>query len=112
MRQPDYAAIAVFSPFSRRWELMSDRGRVIVFDSAEVAWNWLPLLGGGRPYVADARSRTICFVELSAIAPNMAYVEAPYRTGEPLPWRRHVIWSEWWRGGGRDGFATEAAAER
>ena len=32
---PDYAAVAVFSPVSRRWELMSDGGQVIVFDTAE-----------------------------------------------------------------------------
>ncbi len=117
MSQPDYAAIAVFSPLSQRWERMSDRGRVIVFDNAEVAWNWLPLLGGGRLYVADARSKTICFVELSSAAPNMAYVEAPYRTGESFPWKRHVIWSEWWRGRepgeiGQESDGEEASGRR
>ena len=36
---PDYAAVAVHNPITGRWELMSDGGRVIVFDTAEVAWN-------------------------------------------------------------------------
>ena len=93
---PEYAAIAVHSPLSGRWELMSDGGRVIVFDTMEVAWNWLPLLGGGRPYRADARSRSLCFLELSRTAPNRARVVWPYDPGEKAPWRSHVIWSEWW----------------
>ncbi|HXG23700.1 MAG TPA: hypothetical protein VNJ09_04025 [Chthonomonadales bacterium] len=96
---PDYAAIAVFSPRTQRWELMSDGGRVIVFDTAEVAWNWLPLLGSGRPYVSDVRRMSLCFLEISSVAPNRARVVTPYRPDENHPWRRHVIWSEWWRGG-------------
>jgi hypothetical protein len=95
---PDYAAIAVAGPQTGRWELMSSGGRVIVFDTAEIAWEWLPLLGGGRPYSADARSLSVCFLELSAVAPNRARVVAPYDPGERTPWRRHVIWSEWWAG--------------
>src|SRR2546421_5202166 len=95
----DYAAVAVFSPRSGRWELMSDGGRVIVFDTAEVAWNWLPLLGSGRPYSADARSLSLCFLELSSTAPNCARVVMPYDPGEKAPWRRHVMWGEWWNGG-------------
>jgi hypothetical protein len=97
---PDYAAVAVYSPVSRRWELMSNRGRIIVFDTAEVAWNWLPLLGGGRPYTSDARSLSLCFLELSSTAPNRARVVSPYSPGELQPWRHHVIWSDWW--GARD----------
>ncbi len=96
----DYAAVAVFSPASRRWELMSSGGRVIVFDTAEMAWNWLPLLGSGRPYSADARSLSLCFMELSATAPNRARVVTPYHPDEGQPWKRHVIWTEWWDGRG------------
>ncbi len=93
---PDYAAVSVFSPRTRRWELMSDRGRVIVFDTAEVAWNWLPLLGGGRTYASDARSLSLCFLELSGVAPNRARVVTHYMPEERAPWRGHIIWSEWW----------------
>ncbi len=96
----DYAAISVYSPRTHRWELMSSGGRIIVFDTAEMAWNWLPLLGGGRPYVSDARSLSLCFVEISSAAPNRARVVSPYRLDENQPWRRHVIWSEWWNNGG------------
>lgn len=95
-----YAAVAVTSPVTGQWELMSDRGRVIVFDTARTAWEWLPLLGGGRPYVADARSLLVCFTVISRTAPNRARVITPYETGERMPWRRHVIWSEWWSDGG------------
>jgi hypothetical protein len=94
----DYAAVAVFSPVSRRWELMSHNGRIIVFDTAEVAWNWLQLLGSGRPYSANARSLSLCFLELSATAPNRARIISPYAPGESQPWRHHMIWSEWWSG--------------
>src|SRR2546421_5958080 len=93
----DYAAVAVFSPRSGRWELMSDGGRVIVFDTAEGAWNWLPLLGGGRPYNADSRSLSLCFTEISRMTPNRARVVSHYRPDENQPWKRHVIWSDWWR---------------
>ena len=99
----DYAAITVFSPRSRQWELMSDRGRIIVFDTAELAWNWLPLLGGGRPYSADARSLLLSFLEISTAAPNRARVVSPYNPGETAPWKRHVIWSEWWGAATGDG---------
>ena len=97
---PGYAAVMVFSPRSESWELMSCGGRVIVFDTAEVAWNWLPLLGSGRPYRADSRSLSLWFLEVSSTAPNRARVVTPYEPGERQPWRRHVIWSEWWKTGG------------
>src|ERR1051326_4352417 len=97
--RPEYAAVSVFSPVTQRWELMSDGGRVIVFDTAEVAWNWLPLLGGGGPYSADLRALTLCFAEISRMAPNRARVVSPYRPDEKQPWKHHVIWSEWWNGG-------------
>lgn len=95
---PDYAAIRVVNPRTGRWELMSSGGRVIVFDTAELAWNWLPLLGGGRPYSADARLRSLTFLEISSTAPNRAAVVSPYAPGEATPWKQHVIWSEWWQG--------------
>jgi hypothetical protein len=93
----DYAAVRVVNPRNGRWELMSSGGRVIVFDTAELAWNWLPLLGGGRPYTADARSLCLCFLEISSAAPNRAAVVSNYTPGETAPWQRHIIWSEWWQ---------------
>ena len=94
----DYAAVEVLSPRSGKWELMSAGGRVIVFDTAEIAWNWLPLLGGGRLHSSDARRRSIAFLEISSCVPNRARVVSPYDPGEKAPWRRHIIWSDWWRG--------------
>lgn len=95
MSQPDYAAVAVVSPVTGAWELMSSGGRVIVFDTAQVAWEWLPLLGQGRPYTADARNLRLTFQEVSATLPNRAQVISPYRPDEAPPWKRHLIWSEW-----------------
>lgn len=96
MSQPDYAAVAVVSPITGQWELMSNGGKVIVFDTAQLAWEWLPLLGKGRLYAADSKALRIAFMELSSELPNRARVVHPYRPDEMQPWRRHVIWSEWW----------------
>jgi|JRYG01.1.fsa_nt_gb hypothetical protein len=98
-----YAAVAVWSARTGRWELMSAGGRVVVFDTARTAWHWLPQLGGGRPCVADARTLSICFTEISTLCPNRARVVAPYDPGERMPWRRHIIWTEWLRGGADGG---------
>ena len=91
----NYAAISVINPTTGNWELMSSSGRVIVFDTAELAWNWLPLLGGGRTYKADSRRLEIWFFEISNNAPNRAKVVPQYDLGELMPWRKHIIWSEW-----------------
>jgi hypothetical protein len=96
----DYAAIEVVCPFSGRWELMSSGGRVVVFDSAGIAGEVLPLLGGGRRSVLDADGRGVTFAEISLVCPNRARVVSPYVPGEAVPWRRHVIWSEWLGAGG------------
>lgn len=92
----DYAAVMVRSPISNRWELMSCGGRVIVFDTAATAWEWLPLLGQGRTFRADSKTRTLHFYELSNSLPNLARVVSPYSPEEKTPWKRHVIWTEWW----------------
>ena len=96
MSQPDYAAIAVLSPITGRWELMSSGGQVIVFDTARMAWEWLPLLAQGRGYAADTRTLSMTFREVSARLPNRARVISPYRPDEVMPWKRHIIWSAWW----------------
>ena len=96
---PDYAAIEVVHPITGKWELMSSNGRVIVFDTAELAWNWLPLLGGGRTFSSDARNLSVCFHTISSAAPNRARVVTPYLPEESFPWKRHMIWSEWWSEG-------------
>ena len=103
---PDYAAIEVYSPLSRQWELMSDKGKVIVFDNAEVAWNWLPLLGNGRRYISDIRTLAIHFMEIMLDAPNRARVVSPYFPEEKMPWRRHRIWSEWMLSSAAEGMQT------
>lgn len=93
---PNYAAIAVVNVTTGKWERMSSNGRVIVFDTAEIAWNWLPLLGGGREYRLDRKSGEICFLQIRMDQPNRAKLISPYDPGESYPWREHIIWTEWW----------------
>ncbi len=95
---PGYAAVEVVSPISGMWELMSAGGRVIVFDTAQVAFEWLPLLGSGRPCSLDARSLSVCFQVISNVHPNRARVAPNYDPGEKAPWKRHIIWTDWWKG--------------
>ena len=90
----NYAAVMVRSPLSGRWELMSSGGKVVVFDTAAIAWEWLPLLGQGRLCQGDSRTRTIWFNELSSTLPNLAKIVSPYSLEEKAPWKRHIIWSE------------------
>ena len=108
----EYAAVAVLSPVSGRWELMSSGGRVVVFDTATVAWEWLPMLGKGRLYREEAARLRICFLELARDLPNMAEVVSPYDPGERTPWERHIIWSDWWGGEGMRGLRDEAIDNR
>jgi hypothetical protein len=98
MSRPDYAAVLAEHPQTGRWELMSCGGKVIVFDTARMAWEWLPMLGQGRLSAADARTLSVAFLEASATLPNRARVVCPYDPGERTPWKRHLIWSEWWSG--------------
>ena len=92
--RPDYAAVAVVSAVTGEWELLSVAGRVVVFDTAAIAWEWLPLLGQGRVSVPDEKRLSLCFREISRTLPNRARVVSPYFPGENQPWKRHLIWSE------------------
>ncbi len=94
----DYAAVMVLSPISGNWELMSSGGKVIVFDTERVAWEWMPMLGQGRICREDEAKKQISFLELSRELPNCARVISPYVPGERQPWKAHQIWSEWWSG--------------
>ena len=96
--RPEYAAVMVAHPVTGRWELMSNGGRVIVFDTARVAWEVLPLLGKGRPCRAAEANLSLTFLEVSRLLPNRARVVSPYDPDEAQPWRKHIIWSEWMAG--------------
>lgn len=99
---PDYAAVAVVSPVSGKWELMSVGRRVVVFDTAQMAWEWLPTLGQGRICHADERNLAVTFLEVSRVLPNRAQVISPYVPDETMPWKRHVIWTEMGNANHRD----------
>jgi hypothetical protein len=108
---PDYAAIALVSPVSGKWELMSVKGRVVVFDTAQMAWEWLPMLGQGRICRADERALSVTFLEVSATLPNRARVVCPYAPGEAMPWKHHVIWTELGITENREGAGKEGSRE-
>ena len=96
----DYAAALVRSPISGKWELMSSGGKIIVFDTAAVALEWLPLLGQGRRCHTDVARATVWFEEISTTLPNIAKVVSPYSPEERTPWKRHLIWTEAFEMGG------------
>ena len=105
---PGYAAVGIYLPGSDRPTLMSANGRVIVFDTPEVARHFLPLLGGGRPGCWDTEEETICFAPIDRDGVNRACILTgydPYNLPPGLPvrsetrqkeWRRHVHWAHWW----------------
>ena len=45
---PAYAAIGIYQPGQTKPSLMSVQGKIVVFDHAAQARDYLPLLGGGR----------------------------------------------------------------
>ena len=92
--RPDYAAVAVMSVITGKWELLSCGGRVVVFDTAEMAWHWLPTLGQGRIGIEDRSRMSLCFAEISRELPNRSYVVSPYHPEESQPWGRHIIWTD------------------
>jgi len=92
--RPDYAAVMVVSAVTGKWELLSVKGRVVVFDTAQVAWEWLPTLGQGRISLTNEKGLSLCFAEISRTLPNRARVVSPYFPQETQPWRKHLIWSE------------------
>ncbi len=103
---PDYAAVMVLSPVSGQWELMTVHGRVVVFDTAQMAWEWLPTLGQGRVSSSNERERSMAFLEISCLLPNRARVVSSYALGEAIPWKRHVIWTEAFEVGNREEART------
>ncbi len=101
MSHPPFAAIGIYAPGQSKPSLMSARGRVIVFDHAEQARQYLPLLGGGRP-TRWQNQDNVCWLPLHIGGVNRACVLTdydPYALPPGLPvcsethgreWRGHV----------------------
>lgn len=109
MSAPGYAVIGIYRPGQSQPSLMSHHGRVIVFDTPEMARNYLPQLGGGRPTRWKDRD-TAYWLPLQPKGVNRAVVLTDYDVynlppGAPIrsetrgrDWQRHVIWSQWLAG--------------
>lgn len=109
---------------------MSSNGRVIVFDTREVAKNFLPMLGGGRPTTWKADGESCYWLPVEKNALSRACVVTgydPYDAPAGIPgirseahgmeWRCHIMWSHWYSDCGQfeacsDGtFANTALGE-
>ena len=74
---PGFAAIGIYLPGRTRPSLMSVAGRVVVFDHAAQAADYLPLLGGGRvTHWADGE--TVCWSPLDLQGVNRACILREY----------------------------------
>lgn len=88
-------------------ELLAVEGRMVVFDTLEIARQTLPRLGGGRPEIWDAAKETVSFLPIAPTGFNrLAIITGydPYDVPTGLrskgilseahgrDWRRHVYW--------------------
>ena len=97
MSHPPFAAIGLYAPGQSKPSLMSARGRVIVFDHAEQARQYLPLLGGGRPTRWQDRERAF-WLPLRQAGVNRACILTdydPYALPPGLPVRSETRGREW-----------------
>jgi len=104
MGHPDYAAVGIYRSGQARPSLLSANGKVIVFDTPQMARHVLPLLGGGRIAAWDADKETVCFTPIDPQGVNRACILTgydPYHLPAGLPlrsetrlraWRNHVMW--------------------
>lgn len=106
MPAPPYAAIAVYPPACDTPQLLQDANRkVLIFDNAETARNFAPLLGNGRLVCSDGAD-DFFFTPVSETHSNHLVILTDYDVynvpaGHPVPseakslaWKHHIIWSE------------------
>ena len=87
---PGYAVIGIYHAAEDRPSLMSSDGRVIVFDTPQMAVEFLPLLGGGRITQWSADGETACWSPVEPQGVNRASVLTNYDPydmppGAPVP---------------------------
>lgn len=114
--RPGYAVIGIFPPGGNAPQIMSVRGKIVVFDTPDIARQWMPRLGNGRVSGWDVGGDTVCFTPLDTRGVNRACVLTdydPYQApaGLSIPradgggvyrirsethgreWKHHIIWS-------------------
>jgi hypothetical protein len=97
MKPPPHAVIGIYGPGQTRPALMSSNGRVVVFDHAAQARQYLPLLGAGRPTRWSSRDE-VYWLPLDPEGINRACVITeydPYNLPPGLPVRSETRGREW-----------------
>lgn len=105
MSAPPYAAIAVYHFGEDTPKLLSVKNRVVIFDTAEIARNWIPKLGKGRPthwldadvvwwHIEPGEEINRAFIctdyDVYNVPPNHP---VPSETRQ-MDWKHHIIWNE------------------
>lgn len=90
-------------------DFLSFDGKLVTFDTLEIAQDFLPLLGGGRLYMQDVASETFSFSPISRRSFNRAVIytgydpyDAPngfrakgvYSEAHGRDWQHHVYWGQ------------------
>ncbi len=102
---PGYAVIGIYPPGKDKPQLMSANGRVLIYDTPEIAKQVLPMLGNGRRALLSADGERVSFIPIDPKSVNRAVVLTGYdpynlpagmgfRSEARLQeWRRHIMWS-------------------
>ena len=104
MTAPGYAALGIYKAGQNKPSLLSVNGRVVVFDTPEMAKNVVPVLGEDRPCTFSADGESAYFLPLDPNGVNRVVVLTdydPYNLPSGLPmrsetrlteWKGHVMW--------------------
>ena len=106
-KAPGYAVIGIYKPGKRGPQVMSHNNKIIVFDTPDVARQFIPLLGAGRmaswgledhiywhPIDPDGINHACVLTDYDVYnLPPPFISESLY-----LSWKHHIIWSDWYSG--------------
>ena len=76
--KPAYAVMGIYLPGQTKPQIMSAKGKVILFDTREVAINFAPKLADGRIDFWEADGETVSFAPLDPKGVNRACVLTGY----------------------------------
>jgi hypothetical protein len=98
---PVYSVIGVWFQGEEHATLLAMDDKILVFDTPQMARDYLPRLGSGRRTLWDGEDN-VCWAELTPDGINRAVVlwdydpyDAPYGRSESRlhEWQHHVIWT-------------------
>lgn len=103
---PSYAAIGIYPPGDSKPSLLSKHNKVIVFDTPQMAKEFLPILGDGRLEHWSPDGESVSFTPILPNGVNRAVILTDYDVynlppGTPvrsesrlLEWRHHIHWGQ------------------